>query len=43
MNKLSITTAACFVALSLPVSSQTLEQAVAFTLKTNPDIKAALQ
>lgn len=41
LNKLTTTAAACFMALSLPVSSQTLEQAVAFTLKTNPDIKAA--
>ncbi len=41
LNKLTLTTTACFMALSLPVNSQTLEQAVAFTLKTNPDIKAA--
>lgn len=41
LNKLTTTTAASFIALSLPVNSQTLEQAVAYTLKTNPDIKAA--
>lgn len=41
LNKLTTTAAACVMALSLPVSSQTLEQAVAYTLKTNPDIKAA--
>ncbi|MCG9627686.1 MULTISPECIES: TolC family outer membrane protein [Vibrio] len=41
MNRFTLTAAACFVALSLPVSSQTLEQAVANTLATNPDIKAA--
>ncbi|SEG22726.1 outer membrane protein, adhesin transport system [Vibrio hangzhouensis] len=41
LNKFTMTAAACFVALSLPVNSQTLEQAVATTLATNPDIKAA--
>jgi adhesin transport system outer membrane protein len=41
LNKFRLTVAAGLVALSLPVSSQTLEQAVANTLATNPDIKAA--
>ncbi|MGF1747773.1 TolC family outer membrane protein [Vibrio cionasavignyae] len=41
MNKLTISTIACFIAASLPAASQTLEQAVATTLATNPEIKAA--
>lgn len=38
-NKLKVLS--CAVALSFPAHSQTLEQAVAFTITTNPEIKAS--
>ncbi|MGY3569685.1 TolC family outer membrane protein [Vibrio sp. SCSIO 43135] len=41
MNWNRLKTLSCLVALSFPAHSQTLEQAVAHTLKTNPEIKAS--
>ncbi|PMH44911.1 agglutination protein [Vibrio sp. 10N.286.49.B3] len=41
MNWNRLTTVSCLVMLSLPAYSQTLEQAVAITLATNPELKSA--
>lgn len=41
MNWNTLKVVGCLVALSCPAQSQTLEQAVAYTLTTNPDIKAS--
>lgn len=41
MKRTQLTTLACLIALSSPVSGQTLEQAIAITLATNPELKAA--
>mgnify|MGYP001309550547 CR=1 FL=1 len=41
MKRTRLGTLACLVALSLSVQSQTLEQAIATTISTNPEIKSA--
>ncbi|MEZ9243285.1 TolC family outer membrane protein [Vibrio lentus] len=41
MNWIQTTTLGFAIALSLPTKAQTLEQAVAFTLESNPEIKSA--
>ncbi|MEH0666029.1 TolC family outer membrane protein [Vibrio scophthalmi] len=41
MNWNTLKVVGCLLALSCPAQSQTLEQAVAYTLTTNPDIKAS--
>lgn len=41
MKRTQLSTLACLIALSSPVSGQTLEQAIAITLATNPELKAA--
>ncbi|WED23140.1 TolC family outer membrane protein [Vibrio sp. JC009] len=41
MKRTQLTTLACLIALSSPIHGQTLEQAIAITLATNPELKAA--
>ncbi|MEF1291660.1 TolC family outer membrane protein [Vibrio sp. M260118] len=41
MNRNKLKVLSCMIALSFPAHSQTLEQAVAFTITTNPEIKAS--
>ena len=41
MKRYQLSTLACLIALSSPSYGQTLEQAIAITLATNPDLKAS--
>ncbi|MEZ9282289.1 agglutination protein, partial [Vibrio cyclitrophicus] len=41
MNRIQTTTLGLAIAMTFPAAAQTLEQAVAFTLESNPEIKSA--
>ena len=41
LNRLQKTTLGLAISITLPATAQTLEQAVAFTLESNPEIKSA--
>lgn len=41
MKRYQLSTLACLIALTSPVQGQTLEQAIAITLATNPELKAS--